>query len=109
MDASESRLTTIACGCVAVASIAFFVAIYAPTLASVAPGEGVLPWSTLPLLAMVFGAGGWIPCIVMGLRQLFVRPRRYGIFTLGIGILQIAAFRLTEWLLMGSRGIYWAG
>ena len=109
MDAGESRLTTIACGCVAAASVAFFVAVYAPLLASVAPGSGIRPpMSVLPLLAMLFGVGGWIPCVVMGVRQLFFRPRRYGLFTLSFGGLQMAAFLLSEWLLMGSRGIYWA-
>jgi hypothetical protein len=51
---------------------------------------------------------GWLLCVVAGVSQLFVRPRRYGLFTIGFGVLQFAAFRLTEWLLMGSRGIYWA-
>ena len=108
MDAGESRLTTIACGCVAAASVAFFVAVYAPLLASVAPGSGIRPWSVLLLLAAFLGISGWLPCVLVGVRQLFFRPRRYGLFTLSFGGLQMAAFLLSEWLLMGSRGIYWA-
>jgi hypothetical protein len=39
---------------------------------------------------------------------LFVRSRYYGLITIGFGILQFASFQLVVWLLMGSRGIYWA-
>jgi hypothetical protein len=95
-------------GCFAAASVALFVVVFAPTLSALAPGSGIRPWSTVPLLAVAFGYGGWIPCVVMGVRQLFARPRRYGLFTIGFGVLQLAAFRLTEWLLIDSRGLYWA-
>ena len=108
MDASESRVTTIAMGCFAVASVAFFAAVYGPALSSVAPGSSVRPWSVLLLLAGLLGMNGWTACVVIGLRQLFVRPRRYGLFTIGFGVLALAASRFTEWLLMGSRGLYWA-
>ena len=108
MDAGESRVTTIAMGCFAAASVAFFVAVYAPALSSVPPGSGVRPWTVLLMLAGFFGWNGWLACVVVGVRQLFVLPRRYGLYTIGSGALQLAAFRLTEWLLMGSRGIYWA-
>jgi len=108
MDASESRLTTVVMGCFAAASVAFFAAVYVPALSSVAPGSGIRPWSVIPLLAVFFGMNGWIACVVMGVRQLFVRPRRYGLFTVGFGVLQLAAYLLTEWLLLGSRGMYWA-
>jgi hypothetical protein len=82
--------------------------VYAPALSSVAPGSGVRPWNILLLLALMVGSGWWIMCVVVGVRQWFVRPRRYGLFTIGFGVLQLAAFLLTEWLLMGSRGLYWA-
>jgi hypothetical protein len=109
MDASESRLTTIVIGCFAVASVAFFVAVYAPALASVTPGTGIKPGMNLPeMLAVPIGYAGWIPCVAMGVRQLFVQPRRYGLVTISFGVLQFATFQLALWLLMGSRGIYWA-
>ena len=108
MDASESRFTTIVMGCIAGASVAGFAAVFAPTLLSIAPGSGIRPWGVLPLLTLMFGSGWWIACLVMGIRQLFVRPRRYGLYTIGFGALQLAAFGLTEWLLVGSRGHYWA-
>ena len=108
MDASESRFTTIVMGCLAVASVAGFATVYAPTLLSIAPGSGVRPWAVLPLLTLMFVSGWWIACVVMGIRQLFVRPRRYGLFTIGFGAVQLAAFWLTHWLLMDSRGHYWA-
>lgn len=107
MDARESRLTTVGMGCFAAASIALFAAVYGPGLSSVAPGTSIRPMSPLPLLAAVIGLGGWIPCFVIGTRQLFVQPRRYGLFTIGFGILQLSTYRLTEWLLMGSRDIHW--
>src|SRR5262249_11949822 len=109
VDASESRLTTIGMGCFTAASLALFAAVYAPALASVAPGSGIRPpMNLLPLLVLFFGMTWWMPCIVMGVRQLFARPRRYGLLTIGFGVLQLTTYRLTEWLLMGSRGIYWA-
>jgi hypothetical protein len=109
VEPRESRLTTIIAGCFAAASVAFFVAVYGPALASVTPGTGVKPGMNLPeMLAVTFGYAGWIPCVVMGVRQLFVRPRRYGLVTIGFGVLQFATFQLALWLLMGSRGIYWA-
>jgi hypothetical protein len=109
VDASESRLTTTMMGCLAAASVALFAAVYGPALSSVAPGSGIRhPFSLLPLLAYFFVMTWWMACIGMGVRQLFVRPRRYGLFTIGFGVLQLTAYRLTEWLLMGSRGIYWA-
>lgn len=107
MDASESRNLTIGLGGFALGSIALFVAIYAPALASVAPGRGIRPMSLLPLLAALMGVGGWLPCVVLGVWQLFCRPRRYGMISIGIGVLQAVGFRLAEWWLMGSRGIHW--
>ena len=108
MDASQSRWTTIGAGCYAAASVAFFAAVYAPTLSSLPPGSSVRPWSVVPLLAVFLGMSGWLVCLVTGISQLFVRPRRYGLFTIGLGVLQLTAYQLTEWLLMGSRGLYWA-
>jgi hypothetical protein len=109
VDASESRLTTIGMGCFAATTVALFAAVYAPTLSAVAPGSAIRPpMSILPALLLWFAMIWWMPCIVMGVRQLFVSPRRYGLFTIGFGVLQFAAYQLTEWLLMGSRGIYWA-
>jgi len=107
-DASASRVTTIGMGCFAAGSVAFFAAVYAPALSSIAPGSSVRPWTVLLLLALFFGIWGWLPCVVLGVRQLFVRPRRYGLYTIGFGVLQWAAYQFTEWLLMGSRGLYWA-
>jgi len=108
VDASESRLTTIGMGGFAAGSVAFFAAVYAPALASVAPGEGIRPMTVLLLLAAFLGMSGWLACVITGVSQLFVRPRRYGVLAIGFGGLQFAAYRLTEGVLMGSRGIYWA-
>jgi hypothetical protein len=62
----------------------------------------------LAMLAVPFGYAWWIMCVAVGVRQLFVRPRYYGLVTIGFGVLQFATFQLAVWLLMGSRGIYWA-
>ena len=67
MDASESRLTTIGVGCFAAASVAFFAAVYAPALSSVAPGSGIRPWSVLLLLSGWLGWNGWIARHLLGL------------------------------------------
>jgi hypothetical protein len=95
-------------GCYAVASIVFFVAVFAPTLAALEPGSGVRPWGGVPLLAFFMAGSGWLLCLIAGITQLFARPRRYGLITIGFGVLQFAAFQFTQWLLMGSRGLYWA-
>jgi hypothetical protein len=96
-------------GSFAFASVPLFAAVFGPSLLSFAPGQGIRPpMSVLPMLILFFAMIWWMPCIAMGLRQLLVRPRRYGLFTIGIGVMQLAAYRITEWLLMGSRGIYWA-
>src|SRR5262249_50171901 len=102
-------ITTICMGGFAVASVAAFAAVYGPSLSSFEPGSGIRPpFSIPPLLVLFFAKAWWMACIVMGVRQLFVRPRCYGLFTIGFGVLQLAAYQLTEWLLMGSRGIYGA-
>jgi hypothetical protein len=109
MDACDSRIDTIVTGCGAAASVALFAAVYGPAMASAPPGSGIKPgMHPLLLLALVIGYGWWVMCVAYGVRQLFVRPRRYGLFTIGFGVLQLAAVRLIEWLLMDSRGVYWA-
>ena len=108
MDAHESRVTTICMGCFAAASVGFFAAVYAPALSSVEPGSSIRPMTVLLLLAAFFGMNAWMACVGIGVRQLFVRPRRYGLYSIGFGVLQFVGFQFTEWLLMGSRGIYWA-
>ena len=107
MDESESRMTTIGMGCFAFVTVALFVAVYSPLLWSTGRGGSLRPMSPLPLAALVLGMGGWIPCVVMGVRQLLVKPRYYGGLTIGIGVLQMAAFRLAEWVLVTSRGYEW--
>jgi hypothetical protein len=108
MDACDSRIDTIVTGCGAAASVALFAAVYGPAMASIPPGHGIKPgMHPLPLLAFALGYGWWVGCVVYGVRQLFVRPRRYGLFTIAFGVLQLAAVRLIEWLLMDSRGVYW--
>jgi hypothetical protein len=107
MDASESRATTIGLACFAATSVALFVVIYAPALSTVAPGRGIRPMTLLPLFVAALGLGGWIPCVVIGVRQLFSKPRYYGLLSIGIGALQRLSFRLVEWLLMDQRGIHW--
>lgn len=108
VDAHESRLTTVAMGLLAAASVALFAWVYGPDLASLPPGSGVKPGMNLPaMLAVPFGYAAWVACLAVGVRQLFIRPRYYGMATIGLGVLQFAAFRLVVWLLMGSRGIHW--
>lgn len=107
MDPSEARLNTLAIGCFSLASIVLFLVVYGPPALSAPPGTSWRPMTPLLLIAFVMGHWGWIPGIVMGIRQLFWKPRIYGIYIIGIGCAQFAGFQLVEWLLMDSRGITW--
>lgn len=107
MEAGESRATTIGLACFAAASVALFVVVYAPALSSIGPGRGIRPMTAWLLLVAALGLGGWIPCVVIGARQLLSRPRYYGLLSIGIGALQRVGFRLIEWVLMDRRGIHW--
>jgi hypothetical protein len=106
-DASETRIWTIALGCFSLATILLFLVVYAPEAMTARPGASWRPMTPLPLIAALFGIGGWIPGVVMGLRQLFWRPRSYGVISIAIGCAQFASFQFVEWLLMDSRGITW--
>jgi hypothetical protein len=110
MGATESRWTTIGMSFFAVVSIVAFVALYGPPLLATAPGSGVKPpMHVVGLLVFVLANIWWLPCVVMGVRQLFVRPRRYGLITIGFGVLHLTAYRVIEWHLVWSRGLYWSG
>jgi hypothetical protein len=108
VSAGESRWVTIGTGAFALGSVALFAVVFAPALAGLEPGSGVRPWGGLPLIAVFVGSSGWLACAIAGACQLLARPRWYGLLTLAFGALQLLAFRLTEWALMGSRGLYWA-
>lgn len=107
MGAAESRIDTVIVGSGAAAAVAFFWAVYGPALLAAAPGSSFRPMALAPLLAFVLGYGWWMMCIVMGVRQLFVRPRRYGLVTISCGIVQFLAVPLAAELLMRARGIAW--
>jgi hypothetical protein len=106
MDSSESRNETIILGCMSVASIALFVWVYSPLL-WLPPNRSIRPMTCLSLCSIVFPAAFWIICLGMGVRQLFVKPRRYGLISIGIGVLQLATFVFLEWWLIRSRGHAW--
>ncbi len=109
MDARDSRFDTVVLGCGAAASVALFAAVYGSAMSSVPPGSGFKPgMHPLSMLALVLGYGWGVMCFAFGGRQLFARPRRYGLFTIGFGALQLAVVRLIEWVLMDLRGVYWA-
>ncbi|QEL18636.1 hypothetical protein [Limnoglobus roseus] len=61
----------------------------------------------LPALTFLFGHACWLVCLALGVRQLFVRPRWYGLVTIGIGVLQFLAVPLAMWLVMRAQGIEW--
>jgi len=61
----------------------------------------------LPLLSAVIGYGWWVGCLVAGVRQVFTRPRWYGLVTIGFGVLEFLAVPVAVWLLMRARGIEW--
>jgi hypothetical protein len=108
VDADDSRVDTVMASGGAVASIAGFWAVYGPSLLSASPGDTFRPMALAPLLAFFFGYGWWILCLAMGVRQLFVRPRRYGWISVGFGALQFATVPLAMELLMRARGVGWA-
>jgi hypothetical protein len=107
MDERELRMHTVGVACFSFACILFFVSVYAPAALSARPGTSFRPMTVVPLLAAAFGFGGWIPAVVMGIRQLFWRPRVYGFLSIGVGIAHYGCFRAAEWLLMDTRGIQW--
>lgn len=108
LDADESRLWTVCLACFSVGSILFFIAVFAPALLSRIPdGAGIRPMNFMTLAAAALGSGGWTMPILLGIRQVFTKPRKYGGMSMGIGILHLVAFRLIEWLLMTNRGIHW--
>ena len=107
MNREETRLWTIILGCFSVAALGFFLAIYAPAALAAQPGASFRPMTPVPLLAAMFVFAGWIPAIVMGVRQLFCKPRVYGVISIAIGVSHFAGYLLAEWLLMTRRGISW--
>ena len=107
MDECEARVDAFIAGGGATASIALFWVVYGPAMLSAPLGTSFRAMALLPLLAFIFGYGWWVMCIGMGVRLLFVRPRRYGWITVGLGALQFAAVPLAVELLMQARGIQW--
>jgi hypothetical protein len=107
VSASESWVT-VGLGAFALGSVAQFAVVFGPTVAALEPGSGVRPWGAVPLASVLVASFGWLVCGAAGARQLFARPRWCGLLTLTFGALQLLAFRLTEWALLGSRGLYWA-
>ncbi len=68
--------------------------------------------SRLDTIAAGLAAGAsvalfWAVCLAVGIRQLFARPRWYGLVTIAIGALQFLAVPLAMWLVMRARGIEW--
>ena len=106
MDVTGQRIDTALAGAGAVTSIAFFWWVYGG-LASAPPGTSVRAMAPLPLLGLVAGYGWWVVCFVMGVRQVFTRPRWYGLVTVGFSTLQFLAVPVAVWLLMRARGIVW--
>jgi hypothetical protein len=107
MDERELRMQTLCLACFSFACIVFFISVYAPGARSARPGASLRPMTIVTLLAAAFGSAGWIPAIVMGIRQLFRKPRRYGFLSIGVGIVHYGCFRAAQWLLMDIRGIHW--
>jgi hypothetical protein len=107
VEREETRLWTITIGCFSIAALGFFLAVYAPAALAARPGASFRPMTPVPLLAAMLGIAGWIPAIVMGVRQLFWKPRVYGVISIAIGVLHFAGFWVAEWLLMTRRGITW--
>ena len=110
MSATESKWTAVGMGCFAVVSLVAFVVVYGPALLAVAPGSGVKPpMHPVGLAIWFFANAWWLACVGMGVRQLFVRPRKYGLISIGFGALHLTAYRIIEWYLVWSRDLYWTG
>ena len=107
MTAEDTRHETIGLGCFAVASVLLFSAAYTHALWHVAPNQSIRPMTMWLLFCAVLGMGGWIPCVILGIRQLFVRPRVYGLISIGVGLVQVMGYQAAHWLILGSRGLYW--
>lgn len=108
MDPSDSRRDTAACVLGAATSTALFWAVFGPALAFGPANRGVTPgMHPLAMLAVPLGYSWWVACAAVGCRQLFARPRRYGLFTLAAGALQFLAVPGAVGLLMRARGLHW--
>ena len=106
MDVTGQRIDTGLTGGGAVASVAFFWWVYGG-LVTAPPGTSVRAMALLPFLAAMVGYMFWLVCLVTGVRQLFTRPRWYGLVTIGFGALQFLAVPVAVWLVMRARGIDW--
>src|SRR5262245_13474075 len=110
MNATESRITTICMGCFGVASVAVFAAVYGPSLSVVRNGQRhPTTIQHTAAIGLVLRQG-----LVDGVHRdggsPVVRPAPL-LRTIHDGVRRSAIGRLpklTEWLLMGSRGIYGA-
>lgn len=107
MDDGENRIGTIILACMSLASLGLFLAVYGPPALAAPPGTSFRAMSVVPLLALVFGWFFWVAPIVMGVLQLFRKPRVFGLLSIGIGVLHFIAIWLFQWLVMFRRGITW--
>jgi hypothetical protein len=103
----SNRIETIGLVCWSLASVVLFLAVFGPPALSSPPGTTFRPMAGWPLLALLLAWWGWVPPLVLGLRQLIHRPRVYGLLSIGIGVLHCATVWLFQWLLMFRRGITW--
>ena len=106
MDVTGQRIETALAGGGTVASVAFFWWVYGG-LATAPPGASIRAMAPLPLLALLVGHVWWLVCLVTGARQLFTRPRWYGLVTIGFGAVQFLAVPVAARWLMNVRGIEW--
>lgn len=107
MQGRDTRIWTLIVGCFSLASVVSFLIVYAPEAFAATPGTRFRAMAPVPLLAAVWAVWGWLPGLVIGTRQLFWRPRVYGLISIALSALQFACFRLAQWLLMDLRGITW--
>lgn len=106
-DESELKLQTCTFGVISTCSLVMFILLFAPLGPAERPGASIRLMSPYPLFVTALAMLGWIPAVVMGIRQLFCNPRLYGLITVTIGLLHLTGFILLEWVLIELRGYQW--
>jgi len=81
--------------------------VWVPTAAAAEPGGSFRPMRVAPVLLLCL-VTGTVPGLLVGLGQLWWRPRVYGLLSFAAGCFPYAAFQFTNWLLLDMRGIGWA-
>ncbi len=107
MDADELRWQSISLAIFSTTALLLFVVLYWPLGYAQGVGASIRPMRVHSILITLAAMGGWIPVLVLGVRQLCHKPRRFGAITIIVGLLHLTGFMLPSWVLIDLRGHHW--